>query len=44
MTEPRDERQVRSLRELPQGIEPQRDLWPGIEARLSALPAAPPHR
>ncbi|HSY05213.1 MAG TPA: hypothetical protein VK803_04665 [Steroidobacteraceae bacterium] len=42
MTEPRDERQVRSLRELPQAIEPQRDLWPGIEARISALPAAAP--
>src|SRR5579864_3468434 len=42
MTEPRDERQVRSLRELPQAIEPQRDLWPGIEARLNPLPAAAP--
>ncbi len=42
MTEPRDERQVSSLRELPQAIEPARDLWPGIEARINEIPAAAP--
>ena len=26
--------QVRSLRELPQAVDPSRDLWPGIESRL----------
>jgi hypothetical protein len=30
------ERKVRSLRDLPQGIEPPRDLWAGIEARIEA--------
>lgn len=35
MTPPNDPRdKVRSLRELPQSIEPPRDLWPQIEARL----------
>ena len=29
-----DERKVKSLGELPVAIEPPRDLWPGIEARL----------
>ena len=35
MTGPR-ERSVKSLAELPAAIEPPRDLWPGIEARLKA--------
>jgi hypothetical protein len=36
-----DERTVKSLAELPRTIEPGRDLWPGIEARLRAsAPAA----
>jgi hypothetical protein len=48
-----DERRVSSLRELPRAIEPARDLWPQIEARVkdiqAAAPAAtgatiPPHR
>ncbi|MBV8496990.1 MAG: hypothetical protein JO361_09430 [Gammaproteobacteria bacterium] len=34
-----ERRQVRSLRELPQAIEPGRDLWPEIEARIGARPA-----
>jgi hypothetical protein len=34
-----EERKVKSLGELPVAIEPPRDLWPGIEARLKA-PAA----
>jgi hypothetical protein len=29
-------RKVSSLRELPQGLEPPRDLWPQIEARIAA--------
>ena len=33
---------VRSLGELPQAIEPQRDLWPGIEARLDEIEAKAP--
>jgi hypothetical protein len=41
-----DERKVGSLRELSAGIEPARDLWPQIEARITAqrstAPAAPP--
>ena len=41
MTEPSNpDRKVTSLRELPQSIEPPHDLWPGIEARLGAIPAA----
>jgi len=41
MTEPSNpDRKVTSLRELPQSIEPRHDLWPGIEARLGAIPAA----
>ncbi|MBV8341301.1 MAG: hypothetical protein JO173_02860, partial [Gammaproteobacteria bacterium] len=38
MTGPADAngRKVSSLRELPQSIEPARDLWPGIEAQLRA--------
>jgi hypothetical protein len=36
-----DKRTVKSLAELPQAIEPPRDLWPGIEARIQApRPAA----
>ncbi len=31
-----DERKVTSLRDLPQAIQPPRDLWAGIEARISA--------
>src|SRR5580658_932119 len=38
----RDERQVSSLRELPQAIEPARDLWPGIAARITEIHAAAP--
>jgi hypothetical protein len=33
---------VRSLGELPQSIEPQRDLWPNIEAHLGAIEATSP--
>jgi hypothetical protein len=56
MTTPQDNeaRKVTTLRDLPQVIEPGRDLWPAIEARLNerqaaAPPAAgvkviPPHR
>ena len=32
-------RKVTSLRELPQSIEPPRDLWPRIEAQLGEVPA-----
>ena len=35
-------RKVSSLRELPQTIEPPRELWPRIEARLEALGAPAP--
>jgi hypothetical protein len=35
------ERKVSSLRELPQAIEPGRDLWPQIEVRLKDAQAAP---
>ena len=40
MTTPADTngRKVTSLREMPQSIEPARDLWPGIEAQLGELP------
>jgi hypothetical protein len=38
-----EERKVKSLGELPAAIEPPRDLWPEIEARLKA-PAAPVNR
>ena len=31
-----DERKVTSLRDLPRAIEPPRDLWAGIEARINA--------
>jgi hypothetical protein len=34
-------KRVSSLRELPVAIEPSRDLWPQIEARLGSAPAAP---
>ena len=34
-------RRVSSLGELPQAIEPGRDLWPQIEARLKDAQAAP---
>jgi hypothetical protein len=38
-----EDRKVKSLRELPTSIEPPRDLWPQIEARLKAGdPAAAP--
>jgi hypothetical protein len=37
-----DGRQVTSLRELPQAIDPPRDLWPQIEARLDRVQAAAP--
>jgi hypothetical protein len=42
MTGPSDSdvRKVTSLRELPQSIEPPRDLWPGIEAQLGGIPEA----
>ena len=39
---PQDSERVSSLRELPQAIEPARDLWPQIEARLNAIQAAAP--
>jgi hypothetical protein len=40
-----DEHKVRSLGDLPRSIEPPRDLWPQIEARLKAeQPAAPAAR
>jgi hypothetical protein len=39
---PTDGRPVTSLRELPQAIEPPRDLWPQIEARLDSRQAAAP--
>jgi hypothetical protein len=42
MTGPQDSERVSSLRELPQAIEPARDLWPQIEARLNAIQAAAP--
>jgi len=37
-----DEHKVKSLRDLPPSIEPPRDLWPQIEARLKAETAAVP--
>jgi hypothetical protein len=37
-----DEHKVKSLGELPRSIEPPRDLWPQIEARLRAEQAAAP--
>ena len=37
-----EERKVKSLGELTPGIEPPRDLWPEIEARLKAAPATLP--
>jgi hypothetical protein len=42
MTGPQDSGRVSSLRELPQAIEPARDLWPQIEARLNGIQAAAP--
>ena len=42
MTGAQDSGRVSSLRELPQAIEPARDLWPQIEARLSDIQAAAP--
>jgi len=36
MTEPAEGKSVRTLRDLPRAIEPPRDLWPQIEARLDA--------
>ena len=39
-----EERLVKSLRELPQRIEPPRDLWSGIEAQLKPPVAAPAQR
>lgn len=56
MTTPQDDatRKVTTLRDLPQAIEPGRDLWPAIEARIQEVQAAaspatgvkviPPHR
>jgi hypothetical protein len=56
MTTPQDNesRKVTTLRDLPQAIEPGRDLWPAIEARVQEVQAAaspatgakviPPHR
>jgi hypothetical protein len=56
MTTPQDNdsRKVTTLRDLPQAIEPGRDLWPAIEARIQEVQAAasqatgakviPPHR
>jgi hypothetical protein len=56
MTTPQDDdaRKVTALRDLPQAIEPGRDLWPAIEARIHEVQAAaspatgvkviPPHR
>jgi hypothetical protein len=38
----RHARKVSSLAELPQAIEPPRDLWPDIEARLKATQTAAP--
>jgi hypothetical protein len=38
--QPTDRPAVASLRELPQAIEPPRDLWPQIEARLDRVQAA----
>jgi hypothetical protein len=35
-----EDRKVSSLRELPRSLEPPRDLWPQIEARISAESAA----
>jgi hypothetical protein len=35
-------RKIASLAELPRSIEPQRDLWPAIEARLNEFQAAAP--
>jgi len=37
-----DSERVSSLRELPQAIEPPRDLWPQIEAHLNTIQAAAP--
>jgi hypothetical protein len=44
MTTPQDNdpRKVTTLRDLPQVIEPGRDLWPAIEARLNERQAAAP--
>jgi hypothetical protein len=42
MTGPQDSERVSSLRELPQAIEPARDLWPQIEAQLNSIQAAAP--
>jgi len=44
MTAPHDGngRKVSSLAEIPTSIEPGRDLWPNIEARLKESPAAAP--
>ena len=38
MTEWSGKDRVTSLRDLPQGIEPERDLWPQIEAQIAARP------
>jgi len=35
MTEPEERSRVTTLRDLPQGIEPGRDLWPQIEAQIA---------
>jgi len=44
MTTPQsgNDRKVATFRELPQAIEPGRDLWPAIEARINEIQAAAP--
>jgi len=42
MTERGPKDSVTTLRDLPQAIEPERDLWPQIEARIAAPRAASP--
>jgi ferric-dicitrate binding protein FerR (iron transport regulator) len=37
-----DDRKVSALAQLPQAIDPPRDLWPGIEARLNGSASAAP--
>ena len=39
--DPLDRRLAAQLAELPRELEPARDLWPGIAARLAAGPASP---
>jgi hypothetical protein len=42
MTERGAKDRVTTLRDLPQGIEPGRDLWPQIEAQIAGRPAGSP--